>query len=80
MTQTLHATFEPQELAFLQRCYAEISTERRVQGDADEANRLATQIFQLYRDGVRDETELHARLAGTPPTQMKPQPGFATFG
>jgi hypothetical protein len=67
MTQTSHSTFEPQELALLQRCYAGASIQRRLLGDADEANRLAAQIFQLYRDGVRDETELRARLSGRMP-------------
>ncbi|MFN7102850.1 MAG: hypothetical protein ACK4N1_09510 [Pseudorhizobium sp.] len=63
MTQISHATFEPQELALLQRCYIDIYSKRRVAGGQDAANRLAAQILELYQAGVRDESELRARLA-----------------
>lgn len=64
MTQIPHATFEPQELALLHRCYTDLYSKRRVVGDKDAANRLAAQIFELYQAGVRDEIELQARLTG----------------
>jgi hypothetical protein len=69
MTQISHATFEPQELALLQRCYVDIYSKRRVPEGQDAANRLAAQILELYQAGVRDESELRARLAD-PATQF----------
>ncbi|MBP2557545.1 hypothetical protein J2857_000296 [Neorhizobium galegae] len=58
----LTTTFEPTELAFLQRLFDEICAERGLAGGSLAANNLAAQIFQLYQQGVRDPRELYIHL------------------
>ncbi|CAN7475676.1 hypothetical protein [Neorhizobium sp. LjRoot104] len=55
-------TFEPTELAFLQRLFDEICAERGLAGGSLAANNLATQLIQLYQEGVRDPRDLHIHL------------------
>lgn len=56
-------TFEPSELAFLQRLFDGICAEHGVAGGSVAANNLAAQIIQLYQQGVRDEKGLQHQLA-----------------
>lgn len=62
MTQLASSTFEPRELAFIQRCFADICGRRGLQGNTEAATDLAAQIFDLYKHGVRNEQDLYARL------------------
>ncbi len=56
-------TFEPSELAFLQRLFDDVRAERGLTGGSLAANNLAAQIIQLYQQGVRDPRDMQARLA-----------------
>lgn len=60
-------TFEPTELAFLQRLFDDMCAERGVTGGSLAANNLAAQIIQLYQQGVRDEKDLQIHLEGIVP-------------
>lgn len=60
-------TFEPNELAFLQRFFDGACVERGVIGGSPAASNLASQIIQLYQQGVRDEKDLHIQLDGLAP-------------
>ncbi|CDZ36225.1 hypothetical protein NOJ28_13290 [Neorhizobium galegae] len=55
-------TFEPTELAFLQRLFDEICAERGLAGGSLAANNLAAQIIQLYQQGVRDPRDMQIHL------------------
>jgi len=57
-------TFEPSELAFLQRFFDGMCAERGVAGGSVAANNLAAHIIQLYQQGVRDEKDLQVQLEG----------------
>ena len=57
-------TFEPSELAFLQRCLNALCAERGLEGSSVAANDLAVQILHLYQQGVRNERDLHIQLGG----------------
>ncbi|MCB5203621.1 hypothetical protein LH464_14175 [Neorhizobium sp. T786] len=56
------STFEPQDLAFLQKVFTTVCAERGLSGDSDAASDLAGQMFQLYQQGIREEKDLQARL------------------
>lgn len=60
-------TFEPSELAFLQRFFDDVCTERGLAGGSLAANNLAAQIIQLYQQGVRDVRELQLHLDSDAP-------------
>lgn len=55
-------TFEPSDLAFLQRLFDHLCAERGLPGGSLAANDLAAKIIQLYQQGVRDERDLQAQL------------------
>jgi len=57
-------TFEPNELAFLQRVFDGWCVERGITGGSLSASNLAAQIIQLYQQGVRDEKDLQIQLDG----------------
>lgn len=61
---SLTNTFEPNELAFLQRFFNALCAERGLEGASLAANDLAVQILQLYQQGVRDEKDLQVHLGG----------------
>jgi hypothetical protein len=60
-------TFEPTELAFLQRFFDDACVERGLLGGSLAATNLASQIIQLYQQGVRDEKDLQIQLEGVAP-------------
>lgn len=60
------SAFEPRELAFLQKLFRQVCTERGVPGDSSDASDLAVRIISLYQQGIRDEKSLHSELDGTP--------------
>ncbi len=53
---------EPSDLAFLQRIYDHLRTERGMPGNTPAATDLAANIIVLYQQGVRSETDLQSRL------------------
>jgi len=55
-------TFEPSELAFLQRLFKDARASRGIAGDSLDEDDLAARIIELYQQGVRDEQCLHSRL------------------
>ncbi|CAD7039203.1 hypothetical protein REJC140_00723 [Pseudorhizobium endolithicum] len=57
-------TFEPQELACIQRLFSGACAERGLSNRGDAANDLAARIFELYRQGVREEKDLRFHLHG----------------
>jgi hypothetical protein len=57
------STFEPSELAFLQRFFDGLCAEHGLTGNSVAGNNLAAQIIQLYQQGVRDEKGLQIQLA-----------------
>jgi len=56
------STFEPQDLAFLQKFFTSVCAERGLSGGSEVANDLAARIFQLYQQGIREEKDLHSHL------------------
>jgi hypothetical protein len=62
-------TFEPSELAFLQRFFDDVCAERGLTGGSPAANDLAAQIIQLYQQGVREVRDLQVHL--DPDTPLK---------
>ncbi|MCJ8520116.1 hypothetical protein ABID21_003116 [Pseudorhizobium tarimense] len=62
MTQISPTIYEPDELALLERCLAEVCTQRGLQPSAGAATILAIEMFDLYQHGVRDPKDLQARL------------------
>jgi hypothetical protein len=60
-------TFEPNELAFLQRFFDGVCVERGLAGESLAATNLAAQIIQLYQQGARDEKDLQIQLDGLAP-------------
>lgn len=59
----LTTTFEPKELAFLQRLFDDVCAERGLVSGSLAATNLAAQIIQLYQQGVHDPRDLQIRLA-----------------
>lgn len=55
-------TFEPHDLAFLQKLFTTVCAEKGLNGDSAAANDLAAQMFQLYQQGIREEHALQTRL------------------
>lgn len=58
-------TFEPNELAFLQRFFDDMCMERGLTGGSLAANDLAAKIIHLYQQGARDEKDLQIQLTGS---------------
>ncbi|WP_117192188.1 hypothetical protein [Rhizobium terrae] len=58
-------TFEPSELAFLQRFFDDFCAEHGLAGGSHGANDLAARIIALYQQGVRDEKNLHFQLSAS---------------
>lgn len=63
-TAVLTNTFEPNELAFLQRFFNDLCVERGLAGGSLAASDLAARIIQLYQHGVRDEKDLQGHIDG----------------
>ena len=62
MTQISNSIYEPGELALLERCLAEVCSQRGLQTSTGAATILAAEMFDLYQHGVRDPRDLQARL------------------
>jgi hypothetical protein len=58
------STFEPQELARIQRLFNGACAERGLSDRGDAVNDLAARIFELYKQGVREEKDLRSHLHG----------------
>jgi hypothetical protein len=56
-------TFEPTELAFLQRVFNNACAERGLTGKSGAASDLAARIIELYQQGARNERDLAIQLA-----------------
>ena len=59
-------TFEPTDLAFLQRFFDDTCAERGLAGESPAASTLAARIIKLYQQGARDEKHLQNQLLETP--------------
>ena len=55
-------TFEPNELAFLERLFKDLCASKGIVGDSIGENDLAARIIELYQQGVRDEQRLHSHF------------------
>ncbi len=55
---TMSNTFEPSELAFLQRVFNDMCLERGLADGSSAATDLAAEMIQLYQQGVKDEIGL----------------------
>lgn len=60
-----NSTFEPGELALLQRVFDDLRLERGILGGSVAANDLAAEMIQLYQRGMKDEQSLHRHFDET---------------
>ncbi len=58
------STFEPQDLAHMQRLFSAACAELGIDGRGEAVNDLAARVFKLYQQGVRDESDLRSYLHG----------------
>ncbi len=56
----------PSDFELLQRVFDEVCAKRQIDPHSDYAEYLASRIVALFQQGITDEDEIKARLAGEP--------------
>ena len=63
MTHHIHPnTFEPQDLACMQKLFSAACAARGMDGKGEAADHLAVRIVALYQQGVREEKDLTSHV------------------